>query len=315
MSYILFVDDNEGMRQMVCDLLSASGHEVALAPDGASALRLVQEREPDLIILDRSMPGMSGIEVCRAIKGNPFTERIPVLMLTAESAVSSKVEGFEAGADEYLAKPFDPRELRARVASLLRLVRREGDRNPTSGLPGGRAIEAEVGQRVAGGRPFAVIYIDIDNFKPFCDTFGFSIADRVIHDTGRALREAVESTNGAGRGGANDGRPDFVGHIGGDDFIIVTTTERAESIARECARRFRAVIGDAVGGDALARGEFAGVDRGGVAATFPIARLTAAVLTIHPERWVSATHMGTLAADVKRRARERGAGTILVEAV
>jgi PleD family two-component response regulator len=307
-SYLLFVDDNEGMRQMVCDLLTASGHEVALAPDGPSALRSIQEREPDLVILDRSMPGMSGIEVCRAIKQNPFTEQIPVLMLTAESRVASKVEGFEAGADDYLGKPFDPRELRARVKSLLRLVRREGDRNPTSGLPGGRAIEAEVARRVAGGRPFAVVYIDIDNFKPFCDTFGFSVADRVIHDTGRALREAVEAAGG-GRG------EDFVGHIGGDDFIVVTREDRAESIARECARRFREVIGEAVGDEALERGEFAGVDRGGVATTFPIARMTAAVLSIHPERWVSATHMGTLAADVKRRARERGAGTILVETV
>src|SRR5918911_4104671 len=123
------------MRQMVCDLLSASGHEVALAPDGASALRILPEREPDLVILDRSMPGMSGIEVCRAIKGNPFTERIPVLMLTAEAAVSSKVEGFEAGGEDFLPKPFEPRELRARVQALLRLVRREVDRNPTSGLP------------------------------------------------------------------------------------------------------------------------------------------------------------------------------------
>src|SRR5688500_17866097 len=171
------------MRLMVRDLLEASGHEVALAPDGATALVRLREREPDLLILDVSMPGMTGFEVCRAVKENPFTARIPVLMLTGEGDVERKVEGFEAGADDYLAKPFDPRELRARVNALVRLVRREGDRNPTSGLPGGRAIEEELGRRVAAGRPFAVGYFDIDNFKPFNDVFGFATADAVIRGT------------------------------------------------------------------------------------------------------------------------------------
>ena len=176
-SYLLYADDHEHMRLMVRDLLQASGHEVALAPDGATALARLREREPDLLILDVSMPGLSGFDVCRAVKDNPFTARIPVLMLTGEGDVERKVEGFEAGADDYLAKPFDPRELRARVTALVRLVRREGDRNPTSGLPGGRAIEDELGRRVACGVPFAVAYLDIDNFKPFNDVFGFATAD------------------------------------------------------------------------------------------------------------------------------------------
>jgi DNA-binding response OmpR family regulator len=140
-SYLLFVDDNEDMRHMVRDLLESSGHEIALAADGPSALEAVRSREPDLLILDLNMPGLSGYDVCRAVKTNPGTSRVPVLMLTAQSSVEHKLEGFEAGADDYLPKPFDARELRARVSALLRLVRREADRNPTSGLPGGHAID------------------------------------------------------------------------------------------------------------------------------------------------------------------------------
>ena len=112
---------------MLRDLFRASGHEVALAPDGLQVLSAIQEREPDLVILDHSMPGMNGFEVCRRIKQNPFTARIPVLLLTGQGTVESKVEGFAAGADDYLSKPFDPRELRARVQALLRLVQRESD--------------------------------------------------------------------------------------------------------------------------------------------------------------------------------------------
>ena len=307
MSYVLFADDHEATRQMVRDLLQSAGHEVALAPDGAAALRAVDERAPDLLILDRGMPGASGIDVCRVVKRNPFTVGIPILMLTARGKVGERVEGLEAGADDYLPKPLDPRELRARVQALLRLVRRESDRNPTTGLPGSRAIADELERRVEASEAFALCYLDIDHFKPFAETFGFAAADVVIERLGAALRDAVRAV-----GSVDD---DFVGHIGGDDFLVVTKPGRAESLARESASRFRDAVGEVVGEDAVAAGDFPGVDRDGTVRRFPIARLTAAVLSVAPGRWVSRQHVGTLAADVKRRARLHGAGTVLVEMV
>jgi GGDEF domain-containing protein len=108
---------------------------------------------------------------------------------------------------------------------------------------------------------------------------------------------------------------DFVGHIGGDDFLAVTSDAAAESIARECAARFVEVAARAVGEEAVARGRFTGIVRDGVAREFPIARLSAAVLRVDPARWVSTGHIGSLAAEVKRRAKQRGPGTILVQAV
>jgi PleD family two-component response regulator len=305
-SYILYADDHEDMRLMVRAVLASAGHEVGLVPDGRAALAAVQEREPDLLLLDVMMPGVSGLDACRTVKANPFTARIPILMLTGEGHIDSKVEGFEAGADDYLAKPFDPRELRARVTALLRLVRREADRNPTSGLPGGRAIEEEILRRVSINETFAVCYIDIDYFKPFADTFGFAAADAVIRGLGAAIVEAV-----AAAGDPND----FVGHVGGDDFLIVTNIGRAQGLVRESARRFREVIGRVVGYEALERGTFDGIDRDGVPRQFPIARMSAAVISVRPDSWVSIGHLGELAADGKRRAKQQGAGTILVNAV
>ncbi|HET6681457.1 MAG TPA: response regulator [Gemmatimonadaceae bacterium] len=310
MSYLLFADDNEDMRRMLRDLLKSSGHEVGLASDGVSVLQAMNDREPDLMILDHAMPGMSGFDVCRRVKENPFTSRIPVLMLTAQAGVESKVEGFAAGADDYLAKPFDPRELRARVNNLLRLVQREGDRNPTSGLPGGCAIEREIERRAMAGHPFGVCYLDLDHFKAFADSFGFNIADMVIRGMGAAMLEATHSVRGDG-----NGVPDFIGHIGGDDFIVVSTPERAPSVASECQRRFEAVIERAVGDEAAAAGTFSGVDRDGTVRRFPLARVSAAVMIVDPAEWVNLAHFGMLAADAKRRAKQQGPGTILVETV
>ena len=302
----MFADDNEDMRHMVRDLLESSGHEIGLAADGPSALASINAREPDLLILDLNMPGLSGYDVCRAVKRNPGTARVPILMLTAQSSVEHKIEGFEAGADDYLPKPFDARELRARVSALLRLVRREADRNPTSGLPGGHAIEDELNRRVARGETFAVCYIDLDNFKPFADHFGFSVADDVIRDTGEAIRHGVSAV------GITD---DFVGHIGGDDFLVITSPERADDVAQECAARFRQVVARAVGDEAMRVGTFTAVDREGVLRTMPLACLSAAILTVRPEDWVSAKHLGARAADVKRRAKHHGPGTIVAEPV
>ncbi len=302
MSYILFADDNEDMRLMVRAILEAAGHEVGLVPDGSAALASLREREPDLLILDLAMPAVSGFEVCRSVKSNAFTARIPVLMLTARTEIESKVAGFEAGADDYLSKPFDPRELRARVTALLRLVKREGDRNPTSGLPGGRAIEDEILRRVSGHQAFAVCYFDIDFFKAFADAFGFAAADQVIRGTGAMMRDVL---------GAFGGEGDFLGHIGGDDFLILSTPRQAESIARECARRFKGTIGEVVGEEAVRHGTFDGVDRDGTPRQFPIAALSCVVLTTEPERWVSMQHLGTRAADAKRRAKQSGSGLVV----
>jgi diguanylate cyclase (GGDEF)-like protein len=307
-SYLLYADDHEQMRLMVRDLLEASGHEVALAPDGPSALAQLRVREPELLILDVAMPGMSGFDVCRAVKSNPMTARIPVLMLTAESDIDAKVEGFDAGADDYLAKPFNPRELRARVNALVRLVRRESDRNPTSGLPGSRAIDDELARRAERGQPFAVCYLDVDHFKPFNDVFGFAIADAVIRDAGVALQESVTAT-----GGALGPEGDFAGHIGGDDFLLVTTPGRAEPLVREAQRAFRRLVEARVGTETVARGRFTGLDRQGMLREFPLATLTAVVLLVDAVRWRSSVDLGVRAADAKRRAKATGAGTVLVE--
>ncbi|MFI5250234.1 MAG: hypothetical protein ACHQTF_09690, partial [Gemmatimonadales bacterium] len=108
---------------------------------------------------------------------------------------------------------------------------------------------------------------------------------------------------------------DFVGHVGGDDFLVVTRADRAEPVVRETVRRFRDVIGSIVGYETLERGTFDGLDRDGVPRQFPIARMAAAVVAVRPEQWVSIGHLGALAADAKRRAKQQGAGTILVNAV
>jgi phosphate regulon transcriptional regulator PhoB len=117
---ILVVDDEPDLVELVSYNLKKEGFKVFTAPDGEDALDKVRKGPFDLIILDLMLPGIQGVELCRMLRSNPKTEAIPIIMLTAKGEVSDRIRGLETGADDYMAKPFSPKELVARVKAILR---------------------------------------------------------------------------------------------------------------------------------------------------------------------------------------------------
>lgn len=117
---ILIVDDDAFNLQLVSKVLSQAGHETITARSGAEALRIVDTLNPDLVILDVMMPEVDGYEVCRRLRRKPATAHLPIMMLTGQETLEEKIKGYEAGADDYMTKPFQPAELQARVKVLLR---------------------------------------------------------------------------------------------------------------------------------------------------------------------------------------------------
>jgi DNA-binding response OmpR family regulator len=117
---ILVVDDDQDVAETIERTLRRNQYQILVAHRGADALQLVRQRQPDLIVLDIMMPGMSGIDVCRHVRANPDLAQTPILFLTARGEIADRIEGFESGADDYLTKPFDLRELELRVNALLR---------------------------------------------------------------------------------------------------------------------------------------------------------------------------------------------------
>jgi DNA-binding response OmpR family regulator len=129
-AHILIVEDEEQLAELVRDHLVAAGHSVAVSGDGATALRLLETRPADLVILDWMLPGLDGLEVCRRIRARSLT---PILMLTARAEEVDRVLGLEVGADDYLTKPFSMRELLARARALLRRVELMSQHTPGRG--------------------------------------------------------------------------------------------------------------------------------------------------------------------------------------
>jgi len=141
---VLIVDDLAANRDLIDGLLDGHGYDVVQAGDGSEALAVVRDRQPDVVLLDIDMPVMDGITVCRTIKGDPATRLVPVILITAASDRETRIRGLEAGADDFLTKPFDGTELLVRTRVLLRdrALNKRLDATETVLLAVGRAVEA-----------------------------------------------------------------------------------------------------------------------------------------------------------------------------
>jgi len=121
---IVAIEDESDILEVIAYNLSREGYEVISARDGEKGLRIIKREQPDLVLLDLMLPGLDGLEVCRLLKSDPVTDSIPIIMVTAKGEESDVVLGLGIGADDYVTKPFSPKELVARVRAVLRRTRR-----------------------------------------------------------------------------------------------------------------------------------------------------------------------------------------------
>lgn len=267
---ILVVDDEEHIRKIVKFQLEKAGYAVDTARDGVEALESVEASHPDLILLDLMMPKMDGYEVCKRLKSNYGTNHIPIIMVTAKADLENKLQGFEDGANDYIAKPFAVTELLLRVRNVLQWSQLQRQANPLTGLPGNVSIEKELERRLAEESAFVFMYADIDNFKAFNDHYGYRRGDDAIKLTSQIILDAVKNK------GTNE---DFVGHVGGDDFVIISAPERCEEIANRIVHKFDERIVSLLDQEDLDRGYVEVVNRKGTVDRFPLLTMTIAVVS------------------------------------
>lgn len=226
---IVVAEDDDAIAHMVSMSLGDAGFLCLRANDGEEALNMVRLHTPDLLVLDVMMPRMDGIEVARRIKSDVLLSRTPILMLTALSTVDNKLEGYEAGADAYMAKPFDLREFSAQAKALIRTAARERGRNPTTNLPGSGDIGAEIEQIMTVGTPAAVVQFEVREFGAYADEVGFTRAEALVAALGNLILEKVR---------AQAPEHPFLGHLGGTDFVAVVPEDRGEELAKDVIEAF-----------------------------------------------------------------------------
>ena len=288
---VLVVEDDEATRGALRALLDDAGYQSDGAPDGESAVGVIRDSRFDLVLLDLGLPGMSGADLHRQVRQDPRTRFLPIVFLTAHSDRQAKLEQLEAGAEDFITKPYDADELLARVGAAVRRSSGLRSVNPLSGLPGNPTITEEIESRLARGDHFTLLYVDIDRFKEFNDHYGFTRGDSVI----TLLAEVLVQVAGA--------EQRFVGHIGGDDFVLLARADEAESLAEGITRRFDERIRALYDAEDRARGWIEARDRRGRLRRFPVATVSIGIVNVPPGRFKGATAAARAAAEVKEVAK------------
>lgn len=226
---ILILEDDLDVADMLNAYFRIQGYEVSTVNWGRDAIRACETSLPDLIIADIKLPDIDGFEVARRLRTSRHTRNIPIIFLTEKIEREDKLTGLEAGADDYITKPFDIQELRLRVRNSLARASQAVLRNPVTNLPESLQVDERL-QKMLAEDHWAVLTISIHNLDHFRDEYGFVAADDVL----RAISLMIDTTV------REVGVPsDFLGHLSASDLIVVTIPEIALQLKKRLDTRLR----------------------------------------------------------------------------
>jgi diguanylate cyclase (GGDEF)-like protein len=290
---ILTIDDDPDILD-VLKLTLSEQYEVLQANNGKEGLKTLQQKNPDIIICDNAMPVMNGRDFCKALKKDILLRHIPVIMLTGKGEVHDRIEGIEAGADDYIVKPFDPNELLARIKMILKRTVSSLDANPLSHLPGNTSIMEEFQRHIESNDTFAVGYADLDKFKVYNDIYGFEKGDEVIRELARILIRFVRDVGG----------PDsFIGHIGGDDFVFIMGDDLIDKACQKIVEAFDKKVPSFYSEKDYKAGHISGKDRQGNEQKFGLLAVSIGIVSNTSHEITHVAQISEIAAELKKYAK------------
>ena len=249
---ILLVEDNKGQATIIKEFLEKNGYQVIWVEEGMSAFKIAKTQDLDLILLDRILPDIDGNEISRWLKLDPSTRSIPIIMLTEKGAIADKVAGLEAGADDYLPKPFNESELNARIYVHLRTKSQQDElrtknrqledmltkveslaiMDSLTGLYNRRRFETilanEVKRAMRYQTPLSCLMIDVDHFKKVNDARGHQEGDAVLREIAQRIQSSIREVDTAAR-------------WGGEEFTILSPNTPKENAKLAATRILKAV--------------------------------------------------------------------------
>lgn len=245
---VLVAEDDTVSREYIATLLKHQGMQVVIAEDGHEAVALARDGQLDLALLDIMMPGLDGLDCCRLIKGMMQDGFLPVMLLTARADTDSRVTGLRIGADDYVCKPFDERELLARINNLLRLKRMHDQiieakerlaalavRDDLTELYNYRYLQTRVNDEFKRAEryrePLSCVMVDIDHFKRINDRHGHDAGDAALREVAERLRKAVREV-------------DVVARYGGEEFLLILPSTNFSGALSVAERVWRSMGGE-----------------------------------------------------------------------
>jgi diguanylate cyclase (GGDEF)-like protein len=290
---ILIIDDAPDILD-VLELTLSDRFDVVSAANGAEGLRQAKAHQPDIIITDYMMPVMNGPEFCKELRKDVTLSHIPIIMLTGKGDIKDMVSGINAGADDYLIKPFEPETLLARISMIMKRTTRNLDANPLTRLPGNASIMEELQARIQSGKVFAVGYCDLDKFKLYNDKYGFEKGDEILKATARIITQAAQEIGGADI---------FIGHIGGDDFVFVSDDNIADKISQKIIDMFDQTAPNFYSQEDRNAGFIMGKDRQGNETRAGLMSISIGIVSNSNQKITHVAQVGEIGAELKKFAK------------
>jgi len=287
----LLVQDPDTARRLELHLHSKV-YQVVVLQQTSSALGMLYADPPEILLIEITEAEAGDTKAfLEELKHDSYFSMMPIIGLLPNSLVSpEQLERYPL--DDFITYPINYPLLLSRVALAEQRIRRILDNNPLTRLPGNTSIQIAIERAL--GKPLAVCYLDINNFKPFNDTYGFSRGDEVIRMVARIINNAVKEVGGSG----------FSGHIGGDDFVFIVPLTQAETVCRTIIENFRLVVQDLFGDREKDNGFYLAKNRKGGVEEIPLLGVAIAVVPTDGDRFKHPGMISEAISELKKQAKK-----------
>jgi len=291
MKTIAVISKNESVR-LALDNILRDFYSLYFFDDMESSLNYIKGFMPHVIIIDIDIDDYNTIELLSELKNDPVFGQIPVIAMLPEINVAPMWEYIHA--DDFLWRRCIEMDLLIRISLSMRRAERVVEINPLTRLPGNIAINKQIQKRLDAKEIFAVGYVDIDYFKPFNDTYGFSRGDEVLKMTAKTILKSVK-----------DAQPknSFVGHIGGDDFIFIMDAEFVEDAAGNIIYAFDEAVQGFYDEEDRIKGYIESIDREGAKKRFPVMCISIGIAHTRFRRFSHYSEIAEVASEMKKYAK------------
>lgn len=257
---------------------------------------------PSLIVINEDAINRDCLELCKQIRRNEDNAITPVIVVSSNTSREHRLRIFNESIEYFVRKPVDEGYLYYTVKNLTRLLTLNRRVSPLTGLPGNVQIHAEMKKKLLNNEEFAVLYIDLDNFKAYNDMYGFLKGDQIIEFTANLLVECVHKNAGG-----------FVGHIGGDDFIVIVSYKEVEDLCKDIIANFEIGVKKFFNEYDLERGYIEVANRKGIKEKFLLTALSIAVVVADHNRFSNILEIGDVAAQVKHVAKSVDGNSYVID--
>jgi len=266
-------------------------------------LNLALKNIPDMIIIDEDTVDIDIIQLCKSIRENEDNSITPIVVVSSNWDKDHRLKILEQSIEYYILKPIDREYFYFTIKNILRLLQNNRRISPLTGLPGNVQIQTEMKKRLLNKEYFAMFYFDLDNFKAYNDTYGFSNGDEIIKFTARTI---VNNIHGIGLENS------FIGHIGGDDFVAITGKTDYEKICKNIILEFDSYVTSYYNEEDVQKGYIEVANRRGIIEQFPLTSISIGVVEIAPGRFKSTLEIGEVGAQVKHQAKSIMGSTYVI---